>query len=127
MNKLFAVLLLPFSAALVTIVLFGCTAKPNELRKKPPEIKFVSLKSSKQITECIVEKWQHVPFAGPLISRKTPNGYTITQISNGGIGADPAFISDINDTPTGTEILFYIYPPFGNSASYFRDSVKECQ
>lgn len=127
MNKLFAVLLLPFSAALVAIVLLGCATKPNELRQKPTEIKFVSLKSSKQIAECIVEKWQHVPFTGPLMSRTTPKGYSIIQNANGGVGADPAFISDINDIPTGTETIFYTYYPFGNSSSYFRDSVKECQ
>jgi hypothetical protein len=127
MNKPFAVLLLPFSAALATIVLLGCATKPDQFRQKPPEIKFVSLKSSKQIAECIVDKWQHVPFAGPLISRTNPNGYTIIQNSNGGIGADPAFISDINDIPAGTETMFYAYPPFGNGSSYFQDSVKECQ
>ncbi|MGA7594762.1 MAG: hypothetical protein WCA64_06145 [Gallionella sp.] len=127
MNKLFAVLLLPFSAALVTIVLLGCATKPNKFRQNPPEFKFVSLKSSKLIAECIIDKWQHVPFAGPLISRRTPTGYTIIQNSNGGVGADPAFISDIIDIPAGTETSFYTYYPLGNSASYFQDSVKECQ
>jgi hypothetical protein len=127
MNKQFAVLLLPFSAALVTIVLIGCATKPNELRQKPPEIKFVSLKSSKQIAECIVDKWKHIPFTGALISGTTPKGYTIIQNANGGVGADPAFISDINDIPTGTETIFYIYHPFENSSSYFQDSVKNCQ
>lgn len=127
MNKLFAVLLPPISAALVAIVLSGCATKPNELRQKPPEIKFVSLKSSKQIAECIVHKWQYVPFTGPLISRTTPRGYTIIQYANRGVGAEPAFISDINDIPTGTETIFYTYYPFGNSDSYFQDSAKECQ
>jgi hypothetical protein len=127
MIKLFAVLLLPFSAALVAIVLIGCATKPNELRQKPPEIKFVSLKSSKQIAECIVDKWQHIPFKGALISSTTPKGYTIIQNANGGVGADPAFISDINDIPTGTETIFFTYHPFENSSSYYQDSVKECQ
>lgn len=128
MIKLFAVLLLPFSAALVAIVLIGCATKPNELRQKPQEIKFVSLKSSKQIAECIVEKWQHIPFTGPLLSGKTPKGYTIIQNANGGVGGDPAFVIDINDIPTaGTEIIFYTYHPYENSSSYYRDSVKECQ
>ena len=130
MNKLFAVLLLPFSAALVAIVLLGCSTKPtkpNESGQNPAEVKFASLKSSKQIAECIVDKWQHVPFTGALISRTTPKGYTIIQNANGGVGADPAFISDINDIPTGAETVFYVYYPFGNSASYFQDSVKECQ
>ena len=127
MIKLFAALLLPFSAALVAIVLIGCATKPDELRQKSPDIKFVSLKSSKQIAECIVDKWQHVPFTGALTSRTTPKVYTIIQNANGGIGADPAFVSDIYDTPTGTEIIFYTYHPFENSASYYQDSVKECQ
>jgi hypothetical protein len=126
MIKLFAVSLLPFSAALMAIVLIGCATKPNELRQKPPAIKFVSLKSSKQIAECIAEKWQYVPFTGPLISRTTPKGYTIIQYANGGVGA-PAFVSDINDIPTGTESIFYTYYPFRDSSSYFQDSVKECQ
>ena len=127
MNKLSAVLLFPFSAALVAIVLSGCATKPNELRQKPPAIKFVSLKSSKQMADCIVDKWQHVPFTGPLITRTTPKGYTIIQNATGGVGADPAFISDINDIQTGTETIFSAYHPFENSASYFQDSVKECQ
>ena len=127
MNKLFAVALLSFSAALVAMVLSGCAKKPNELRQNPPETKFVSSKSSKQIAECIIDKWQHVPFTGALISRKTPKGYTIIQNANGGVGADTAFVSDVNDIPTGTETIFYIYFPYEISATYFRDSVKECQ
>ena len=127
MNKPFAVLLLPFSAALVAIVLSGCAKKPDELRQEPPEIKFMSLKSSKEMAECIVDKWQHVPFTGALVSRTTPKGYTIIQYANGGVGADPAFISDINDMPTGTETIFHTYYPFENSASNFQDSVKQCQ
>ena len=87
----------------------------------------MSLKSSKQVAECIVDKWKYVPFTGTLISRTTPKGYTIIQNANGGVGADPAFVSDVNDIPTGTETIFYTYYPFGNSASYFQDSVKECQ
>ena len=128
MIKLFAVLLLPFSVALVAIVLIGCARKPNELsQKKPPEIKFVSLKPSKQIAECIVDKWQHIPFTGTLISRTTPKGYTVIQNANGGLAADPEFISDINDIPTGTETIFYTSYPYGISSSYYQDSVKECQ
>ena len=127
MNKLFSVLLLPFSTALVAILLSGCAAKPNELGQKPPAIQFVSSKSSKQIVECIVDKWQHVPYTGPLISTTTPKGYTIIQNATGGVAGDPAFISDINDTPTGTEIIFYKYHPSANSSSYFLDSLKECQ
>ena len=127
MNKSFAVLLLPFPAALVAIVLSGCAAKPIELRQKPPEVKLASSKSSKQIAACIVEKWQHVPFTGTLISRTTAKGYTVIQNANGGVGAVPAFISDINDTPTGSETIFYAYQPSGNSSSYFQDSVRECQ
>jgi hypothetical protein len=131
MNKLFAVLLLPFSAALVAIVLIGCATKPKELQQKPPEIKFVSLKSSKQIAECIADKWQNAPFTslitGTLTSRTTPRGYTVIQNANGGLGADPAFVSDINDIPTGTVTFFYTYHPFENSTSYYQDSVKGCQ
>jgi hypothetical protein len=127
MIKLSAVSLLPFSAALVAIVLVGCATKPNDLSQKPPAIKFVSLKSSKQIAECIVEKWQHIPFTGPLLSGTTPKGHTVIQNANGGVGGDPAFIADINDTATGTETIFYTYHPFENSSSYYRDSVKECQ
>jgi hypothetical protein len=127
MIKLFAVLLLPFSAALVAIVLIGCATKPNEFRQKSPEIKFVSVKTSKQIVECVVDKWQHIPFTGPLLSRATPEGYTIMQNANGGVGGDPAFITEINNIPTGTEIIFYTYHPFENSSSYYLDSVKECQ
>ena len=127
MNKLFSVLRIPISAALMAIVLLGCAAKPDEFRQKPPGIKYVSLKSSRQIVECIAAKWQYVPYTGPLISKSTPKGYTIIQYANDGIGADPSFISDINDTPTGTEIIFYTYHPLGNSSSYFLDSVKECQ
>jgi hypothetical protein len=126
MNQRFAVLLHPILATLIAIVLLGCAAKSNELRQKSAEIKFVSLKSSKQIAECIAEKWQYVPFTGPLISRTTPKGYTIIQYANGGVGA-PAFVSDINDIPTGTESIFYTYYPFRDSSSYFQDSVKECQ
>jgi hypothetical protein len=127
MIKQFSGLLLPFAAALMTTVLSGCATKPDELRQKSPETKLVSLKSSKQIAECIVDKWQHVPFSGALTSRTTPKGYTIIQNANGGIGADPAFVSDINDTPTGTEIIFYTYHPFENSTSYYLYSVMECQ
>ena len=130
MIKQFSVLLLPFSAALVAIVLSGCATKPKELRQQSPETKLVSLKSSKQITECIVDKWQHVPyvpFSGVLTSSTTPKGYTIIQNANGGIGGDPAFVADINDTPTGTEIIFYTYHPFENSSSYYLNSVMECQ
>ena len=115
----------------MAIVLIGCATKPKELQQKPPEIKFVSLKSSKQIAECIVDKWQYAPFSsvftGMLISRTTPKGYTVIQNANGGLAADPEFISDINDIPTGTETIFITYHPFENSASYFQDSVKECQ
>jgi hypothetical protein len=129
MIKLFAVLLLPFSTALVAIALIGCATKPNELRQKPPEIRFVSLKSSKQVAECILDKWQYTPSrnTGALTSRTTPKGYTIIQNANGGVGADPAFISEINDIATGTETIFYTYHPFENSSSYYQDSVKECQ
>ena len=127
MNKRFSVLLLPFLAALVAIVLLGCATKPNELRQNPPGNKFMSLKSSKQIADCIVDKWQHVPLTGPLITRITPKGYTIIQNANGGVGADPAFISEIKSIPTGTETIFYTYHPFENSSSYYQDSVKECQ
>jgi hypothetical protein len=131
MNKLFAVLLLPFSAALVAIVLIGCATKPNELHQKPTEIKFVSSKSSKEIAECIADKWQNAPFmsliTGTLTSRTTPKGYTVIQNANGGLVADPEFFSDITDTPTGSETIFYTTHPNEVDYSYYQYTVKECQ
>jgi len=130
MNKKFAVLLLLFSAAIGATALSGCSTKPiesHEMRQKPIENRFVSVKFPEQVTECIVSKWQHIPYTGPLLSRKTPTGYTIIQNTLGGVGADPAFVSDIRDTPTGTETIFYTYDPLVNGATYFLDTVKECQ
>ena len=130
MNKLFAVLLLPYSAALVPIVLLGCATGPNESQQeenRPPAIRFVSEKTSKQVTACILDKWQHVPYIGPIMSRTTSQGYTIIQNAKGGIGADPAFISEIYDSPTGSETKFYVYNAVGDSTANFQYSVTECQ
>jgi len=131
MNKLFAVLLLPFPAALVAIVLTGCATKPNGAHQKPTEIKFVSSKSSREIAKCIAGKWQNAPFmsliTGTLTSRTTAKGYTVIQNANGGLVADPEFFSDITDTTTGSETIFYTTHPNEVDYSYYQYTVKECQ
>jgi len=130
MNKFFSVSMLPCIVAVGMITLPGCSSTPeekNEVRPSPVENKYVSVKFPEQITDCIVDKWQHIPFSGPLLSRKTQKGYVIIQNANGGIGADPAFITEVNDSPTGTEIIFHDYYPTGNDSSIYQDSVKGCQ
>lgn len=131
MNKPLAVLLPPLLAALLATVLIGCATKPNELSQKSPEVKFESLKSSKQIAECIVDKWQYSPFAsvvsGTLTSRITPKGYAVIQNAQGGLVADPEFVADIHELPIGSETIYHTAHPNGTGYSYYQDSVKQCQ
>ena len=130
MNKTFSLVPPLYSTALVAIVLLGCAAEPNKSRQTengPPAIIYASEKPSNNIAECIFDKWQHLPYIGPIMSKVTAQGYTIIQNGSGGIGADPAFICEIDDGPTGTEVKFYVYSSIGDSASYFEDAVKECQ
>ena len=110
--------------ALLTVIslLVGCSAIPNLLRTRAPDMVHTSSKSPREIAICIAEKWEGY---GTVNQSTTENGYSLTSTSNSD-GSLQNLVDIENDQQyTVTKVYKFMYKSIGPNP--FFSAVASCQ
>ncbi|MBD1571296.1 MULTISPECIES: hypothetical protein [Aliivibrio] len=88
------------------LLLAGCAATPEKLRQSEPDLLLESTNDSKQVADCIAEKWESLDYLiySPVVNyRVKDSGYQITHYIDGEL----TYLADIKTTSAGSKVQVY--------------------
>ena len=110
--------------ALLTVIslLVGCSAIPNLMRARAPDMVHTSSKTPREISICIAKKWENYAMVN---QSETENGYSLTATSNADGSLENLVDIENDQQYTVTKVYKFMYKSIGPNP--FFTAVASCQ
>jgi hypothetical protein len=102
------------------ILIAGCSANPNSMRSNSPDALHSSVKSPKEISLCVANKWETF---GVVNQRDILNGVSLSASLNGNLH----YLADITSNGNSTVTKAYKFMSMSIGADPYLQAVSECQ
>jgi len=98
----------------------ACSTNPNSMRSNSPDALHSSVKSPKEISICVANKWETF---GVVNQRDTSNGVSLSASLNGNLH----YLADITSNGKSTVTKAYKFMSMSIGADPYLQAVSECQ
>ncbi len=102
------------------IFIVGCSTNPNSMRSNSPDALHSSVKSPKEISLCVANKWETF---GVVNQRDLSNNISLSSSLNG----DLHYLVDITSNGKSTITKAYKFMSMSIGADPYLKAVSECQ
>jgi hypothetical protein len=109
--------LIPISTLLLIV---GCSTNPNNMRSNSPDALHSSIKSPKEISLCVANKWETF---GVVNQRDVSNGVSLSASLNGNLH----YLADITSNGKSSVTKAYKFMSMSIGADPYLTAVSECQ
>ena len=102
------------------LLISGCSTNPNSMRSNSPDALHSSVKSPKEVSLCVANKWETF---GVVNQRDISNGISLSASLNGNLH----YLADITLNGKSTVTKAYKFMSMSIGADPYLQAVSECQ